>query len=226
MAPSWKNRIVGEGVQPASQFLAHPQNWRVHPQGQREAMRGILNEIGWVQRVIVNATTGYLLDGHERVWQALQNGDEDVPYLEVELSEQEERYMLATLDPVAAMAQTDEAALRDLLQGVQTSEVGVAELLGELLPEEEGNGRGVETSATDEVLLEQAVQLRPAREYVVVMCQSDMEWARLQEALGLRMSRRGGYKVGSPFDAKGVNRVVYAADLLDMLGGADADSDT
>lgn len=41
-------------------------------------MCGALNEVGWVQRVIVNRRTGYLVDGHERVWQALQNGDAPV----------------------------------------------------------------------------------------------------------------------------------------------------
>lgn len=62
----WRNRIVGEGVQPASQFVAHPNNWRIHPQPQRDAMRGALNEVGWVQRVIVNARTGYLPDQSKR----------------------------------------------------------------------------------------------------------------------------------------------------------------
>jgi len=75
---AWRNRIVGEGEQPASQFIANPNNWRVHPPAQRDAMRGALNEVGWVQRVIVNRRTGYLVDGHERVWQALQNGDAPV----------------------------------------------------------------------------------------------------------------------------------------------------
>ncbi|HOJ21828.1 MAG TPA: hypothetical protein PLY56_09860, partial [Armatimonadota bacterium] len=92
----WRNRIVGYGEQPASQFLANPNNWRIHPQAQREALRGALNEVGWVQAVIVNRRTGYLVDGHERVWQALQNGDALVPYIEVDLSPEEEAYVLAT----------------------------------------------------------------------------------------------------------------------------------
>ena len=128
----WRNRIVGEGVQPASQFMANPSNWRTHPQPQRDAMRGALNEVGWVQRVIVNRQTGYLVDGHERVWQALQNGDAPVPYVEVDLDEAEEAYVLATLDPIGAMAAADAAKLDELLREVQSGEAGVQQMLSEL----------------------------------------------------------------------------------------------
>ena len=128
----WRNRIVGEGEQPASQFVANPANWRVHPQAQRDAMRGALNEVGWVQRVIVNRRTGYLIDGHERVWQALQNGDAPVPYVEVDLDEAEEAYVLATLDPIGAMAQADKEQLDSLLREVQSGEAGVQAMLAEV----------------------------------------------------------------------------------------------
>jgi hypothetical protein len=129
---TWRNRIVGEGEQPASQFIANPNNWRTHPQSQRDAMRGALNEVGWVQRVIVNRVTGYLIDGHERIWEALQNGDSNVPYVEVDLSEAEEAYVLATLDPLGAMAQADAAKLDELLREVQSSEAGIQQMLAKL----------------------------------------------------------------------------------------------
>jgi len=128
----WRNRIVGEGVQAASQFVANPANWRVHPQAQRDAMRGALNEVGWVQRVVVNRRTGYLIDGHERVWQALQNGDAEVPFVEVDLSPEEEAYVLATLDPIGAMAQASNEQLGALLAEVQSGEAGVQAMLSQL----------------------------------------------------------------------------------------------
>jgi hypothetical protein len=133
---AWRNRIVGEGEQPASQFIANPANWRVHPQNQRDAMRGALNEVGWVQRVIVNRQTGYLVDGHERVWQALQNGDAPVPYVEVDLSPEEEAYVLATLDPLSAMAAADREQLDALLHEVQSGEASVQAMLAELAERE------------------------------------------------------------------------------------------
>jgi hypothetical protein len=127
----WRNRIVGHGVKPASQFLANPRNVRIHPQAQRDALHGALNEVGWVAPVVENVRTGMLVDGHERVWQALQD-DADVPYIEVDLSEAEEAYVLATLDPIGAMALTDKDKLDELLQDVQSGEAAVQKLLGEV----------------------------------------------------------------------------------------------
>ncbi len=129
----WRNRIVGEGEQPASQFMAHPDNYRVHPPEQRAAMRDALSEVGWVQRVVVNRRTGFLLDGHERVWQALAEGDATVPYIEVDLDEAEEAYVLATLDPLAAMAKVDKDKLEALLADVHTDSDAIGDMLADLM---------------------------------------------------------------------------------------------
>ena len=128
----WRNRIVVHGAKPASQFMANSKNWRVHPQAQRDALHGALNEIGWVAPVVENVRTGYLVDGHERVWQALQNGDAEVPYVEVELDAAEEAYVLATLDPISAMAQASREQLGALLAEVQSGEAGVQAMLAEV----------------------------------------------------------------------------------------------
>src|SRR5450759_6007503 len=67
----WRSRIVGmEDVAP-DQLLAHPLNWREHPGPQRDALRGSLAEVGWVQNVIVSKRTGHVVDGHARVEDAL-----------------------------------------------------------------------------------------------------------------------------------------------------------
>ena len=72
-----------------------------------------------------------MIDGHERIWQALQR-NEDVPYLKVELSEAEERLALAVFDPLTNMAETDAAILDDLLREVNTGEAALQALLAEL----------------------------------------------------------------------------------------------
>jgi len=100
----------------ADQFQAHPRNWRTHPPAQRRALATSLNKVGWVGAVLVNRQTGHLLDGHERLWQALEQGDDTpVPYIEVDVSEDEEHLILATLDPIGAMAETDAEMLAGLL---------------------------------------------------------------------------------------------------------------
>lgn len=131
----WRNRIVGYGAKPADQFQANPANWRQHPQSQRAALAGSLAEVGWVQNVVENQRTGNLVDGHERVWQALQRGEE-VPYTLVDLSEDEEKLILATLDPIGAMAVTDREQLDALFRDVQTDDEGVMAMLSELAQKE------------------------------------------------------------------------------------------
>src|SRR3990167_2999233 len=51
---AWRNRIVGSGEEAPDQLVANPQNWRVHPGNQRDALRGSLGTVGWVQQVLVN----------------------------------------------------------------------------------------------------------------------------------------------------------------------------
>lgn len=130
---SWKNRIVGHGEQPAISYMANPLNWRIHPKAQREALTGILSDVGWVQSVIVNRVTGNVVDGHARIEEALKLGDETpVPFVEVELSEEEEQKILLTLDPISAMAAADKANLEQLLRDVSTDNAAVSGMLEEL----------------------------------------------------------------------------------------------
>jgi hypothetical protein len=124
------NRIIGYDTKPADQFQANPANWRKHPQRQRDAVNGSLRELGWIAAVVENVRTGHLVDGHERVWQALAN-NEDVPYLQVDLSEDEERLALAIFDPITYMAETDAAQLDALLKEVNTTDAALQALLEE-----------------------------------------------------------------------------------------------
>jgi len=127
----FRNRIVGHGSKPASQFQANPLNWRKHPQRQRDAVRASLDELGWVDVVIENVRTGNLVDGHERVWQALEN-DDDVPYIQVDLSEPEEKLALAILDPLTNLATTDAEVLNALLGETHPDSEVLAQLLAEV----------------------------------------------------------------------------------------------
>lgn len=111
----WQNRIVGHGTEHAAQLLANPNNWRIHPKAQQDQLKGVLAEIGWVQSVIVNQRTGFVVDGHARVALAISKSeDELVPVAYVDLSPEEEAAVLATFDPLSAMAVKDEAAFESL----------------------------------------------------------------------------------------------------------------
>jgi hypothetical protein len=134
---TWQNRIVSHGEQPANQFLAHELNARRHPGKQREALRGSLNAVGWVAPVIVSAQTGKILDGHARVEEALSQDENSlVPFVEVNVSEQEERTILATFDPITGLATYEREALDALLREVETGEAALQEMLSELAEKE------------------------------------------------------------------------------------------
>ena len=131
-AGGWKNRIIGEADIEPDQLLANPLNWRIHPKFQQDALRGVLSDVGWVQRIIVNQSTGNIIDGHLRVSLALRHGAKTVPVIFVDLSEDEENEILATLDPLGAMAGTDKIKLNELLNVVSSQDESVMAMLSEL----------------------------------------------------------------------------------------------
>lgn len=126
---AWRNRIVGTGEEAPDQLLANPGNWRIHPKAQQDALSDSLDDIGWIQQVVVNRRTGHLVDGHLRVSLALRNNEPTVPVLYVDLDEREEALALATLDPIAAMAAADKEKLDALLREVDTSSAALQEML-------------------------------------------------------------------------------------------------
>jgi hypothetical protein len=135
--PDWKNRIIEYGEMPANQYLAHELNARRHPGKQREALIGSLNEVGWVAPVIVSARTGKLLDGHARIEETLTKDEEAmIPFVKVDVSENEERTILASFDPITGLATYDREALDALLREVSTGEAALQEMLAELAQKE------------------------------------------------------------------------------------------
>lgn len=129
---AWRNRIVGHGEESPDQLLANPLNFRVHPKPQQDALAGVLSEVGWVQDVIVNQRTGHVLDGHLRVSLAISREEPTIPVVYVDLDEAEERLILATIDPIAAMAATDAEKLDELLREVSTGDAAVQAMLASL----------------------------------------------------------------------------------------------
>ena len=129
---NWKNRIVGYGEEAPEEFLANPDNWRIHPRFQQDALAGVLDEVGWVQNVSVNRTTGHLVDGHLRVTIADRNGEKMVPVTYVELTLEEEAKILATLDPIAKLAVADGEKVEELLGSFTTDNEAIEALLERL----------------------------------------------------------------------------------------------
>lgn len=137
----WRNRIVGSGEAAPAELMPNPANWRQHPREQRRALTGALATVGWVQQALVNKRTGHLVDGHARVEEAIAKGEASVPVLYVDLSEEEEALVLATLDPIAAMATADQEAIGELVGGISVDDDALRRLLGGLAgPEQRVEG--------------------------------------------------------------------------------------
>jgi hypothetical protein len=134
-AGSWRNRIVGHADVAPAELVPNPRNWRSHPQEQQRALAGALGEVGWVAEVLVNRTTGHVVDGHLRIELALARHEPTVPVTYVELSEDEERLVLASLDPLAAMATAEQEQLAALLAGLDPADEALRALLDDLARE-------------------------------------------------------------------------------------------
>ena len=124
---------------PASELRANPKNWRRHPPAQRAALHGTVDQIGFTTPLQVRELLDgslELIDGHLRLEEF---GDETLPVVVVDLTEEEAKVALATHDPLAMMAHADQDQLLNLLRDTQFESKAVNDMLeavanGERLP--------------------------------------------------------------------------------------------
>lgn len=142
---SYRDRIVELLRVAARELEENPANWRRHPDHQRAALRGILKEIGYADALLARREGKrlVLIDGHLR---KSLDPDQVVPVLVLDLEEAEAETLLATLDPLSALATPDPGALAELLSRVETSSAAVRELLEGLA---RGAGLPARSVATD-----------------------------------------------------------------------------
>ena len=136
-------------------------------------MRAVLDDVGFVAPVIVNDVTGYLVDGHLRVEEALSAGTRTIPVIHVELSDSEEAEVIATFDPISALARYDADRLEELLADVSTDSEAVTELLDSLREDAVKVDEAPATDLSDD--------LPPVRTLVLVL--SEEQWGDLMDAL-------------------------------------------
>ena len=116
----------------ASELIPNPKNWRTHPVAQQDALKGILAEVGFAGAVLARELddgTLMLIDGHMR---AEATTDQEIPVLILDVDEAESDKLLATFDPIAAMAESDPHALDALLRNVDTGSEALQKMLAEL----------------------------------------------------------------------------------------------
>ena len=156
-------------------LLPHPKNWRVHNTRQRNVLQGILAEIGYADALLVRELPDgslQLIDGHLR---AETTPNQQVPVLVLDLNEAEAEKLLATLDPLAALASTDQTMLDDLLATIETENIALQEFLREMT-DSQPSGCGSDVDSMKEAKV-------PAVYQILVTCRDEEEQREVFEYL-------------------------------------------
>ena len=137
---------------PIAELRENPANFRRHPAHQGGALSQVLDEVGLVQGCVLNRRSealGWppgevptLVDGHLRVELARKRKEASLPVTVVDLSPDEERLVLATLDPLGALAETDVEALAGLIGELPDFTADLGDLLAELAGKKPGDDAG------------------------------------------------------------------------------------
>jgi ParB-like nuclease domain len=105
----------------AKNLVPNPKNWRRHPKSQAAALQALLQEVGYADALLVRELPDgqlMLIDGHLR---RDTTPDAVVPVLILDVSEEEADKILLTLDPLAALAESDSERIGALLETVKTN---------------------------------------------------------------------------------------------------------
>ena len=120
---------------PANELRPNPNNWRTHPEKQLNAIRGVLAEVGFAGAELARELddgTLELIDGHARAEVA---GTAEVPVLVLDVDEAEANKIIATFDPIGAMAESDAAKLDAVLRDVETANEDLSQMIADLANE-------------------------------------------------------------------------------------------
>ena len=118
----------------AKDLIPDSRNWRRHPEKQQKAMEVVLAEVGYADALLVREDDNgnlIIIDGHLR---AGVTPDTKVPVLVLDVDEAEAGKILATLDPLAAMAEADEDAWSKLIDGLDADIPEFGDFLSDLAP--------------------------------------------------------------------------------------------
>ncbi len=167
----------------ASELVPNPRNWRTHPVAQRNALRGILAEVGYADALLARELPDgrlELVDGHLR---AETTPDALVPVLVLDVNEAESDKILLTHDPLTALAEADDEQLHALVEACEFENPQLAAMVAELETELEHVAKGFETTN------ERPEPPIPTAYQVVVECDSEMQQQEVYEQMqgqGLR----------------------------------------
>jgi hypothetical protein len=168
-----RNRIKEHRRVRAGDLVPHEHNWRRHPAGQRAALEAILDEVGFARSLLAYELPDgrlKLIDGHLR---ADLDPDALVTVEVLDVGDEEARKLLLTIDPLAALAQTDAEALAALTEVTETDRAALSDLWQSL--------QEATAAATKDLTSEPPP---PAQFLVLIECADEAQQTELLERFG------------------------------------------
>ena len=173
MSEAIRNRIKGHRRVRAGDLVPHEFNYRTHPEAQRAALEALYRQVGFARSLLAYELPDgrlKLIDGHLR-----RDIDPDmlVNVEVLDVSPEEARKLLLSMDSLAGLAESDESAVVALRQTVDTDAPALAELWKSLATAE----------AATEAALEVAGTNPPEQFLILVECRDEAHQVELLERL-------------------------------------------
>jgi hypothetical protein len=179
-----RNRIVEHVRVRAGDLIAHPFNFRRHPVGQREALAASYAEVGFARSLL-----GYrrpdgriqLIDGHLR---RDIDSELEVTVELLDVTEEEARKLLLTVDPLAGLAEADQEVLAELVAATPTDSEVLEAFWKSLAPELEAPGEEPPISEESEPQFLVLITCRDEAHQVKLLTRFESEGLECKALLG------------------------------------------
>ena len=172
---------------PSAELEDNDKNWRTHPFAQTAAMAEILESIGIAGALLAyysdrNGGKLTLIDGHERKG----NHDAEWPTLILDVNDDEADKLLATYDPLSAMAEANTTKLTELLATVKTEGPALTNMLHRLSIENKEKGPKPEPG--DPLGGPPEMELQPFEhyDYVMLLAKNSHDWLSLVDLFDIK----------------------------------------
>lgn len=148
---------------PTAQLIEHPENWRLHPEQQKQMLAGLLDRYGKIDAIIAYQSEKYgglvIIDGHQR-----HDMDAEYPVIVLDVTDSEASEILMTYNPIAEMSVTDKESYRQLMAALDESALKESEALAALAGYVLDESISVSSDPKDTVI--KKVEVKPPAKYV------------------------------------------------------------
>jgi len=167
---NWRDRIKKHVRLRAGDLVPHELNPRSHPEFQRQALEAVFAEVGLARSLLAYELPDgrfKLIDGHLR---ASLDPDQEVTVEVLDVTEEEARVLLLSIDPLVALAETDGTIL-DELRAITATDSEVLTRLWQRIETEDRRGAKSRADLAD-------APTKPPAEQWLILIECDDESAQ------------------------------------------------